>query len=118
MVSERVLRERLGDEGVRAIIDCVEQRAESWRSEVIDECFDRFDATLQKRLAEMETRFATRLADTEARLSDRISATRVEFLDRLADLRVEVLRWTFGFWVGQAIVISGAIAVLFQLFGR
>ena len=82
---------------------------------MIDACFDRFDATLQKRLTEMDTRFANRLAETEARLSERITANRVEFLDRLGDLRTELLRWTFGFWVGQAVVISGAIAVLFQL---
>lgn len=85
---------------------------------MIDQCFDRFDATLQKRLVEMEGRVAGRLAETEARLANRISATRVEFLDRLADLRVEVLRWTFGFWVGQAVVITGAIAAVLQFVDR
>lgn len=115
MKADFVLRARLGEDGVRALTDYVEQQGETWRSDVIDACFDRFDATLQKRLTEMDTRFANRLAETEARLSERITANRVEFLDRLGDLRTELLRWTFGFWVGQAVVISGAIAVLFQL---
>ena len=107
MKTDCVLRERLGDHGLRALTDYVEERGEDWRTEVVDACVDRFDVTLQKRLSE-----------TESRLSERISATRVEFLDRLGDLRVELLRWTFAFWVGQAIVIAGAIAVLFQSANR
>ena len=103
MKLELVLRDRLGEHGVRALEDYIDERGETWRSDVIDACFDRFDTTLQKRLAE-----------TEGRLSERISATRVEFLERLGDMRVELVRWTFAFWVGQAIVIAGAIAVLFQ----
>jgi hypothetical protein len=125
MKSDFVLRARLGEDGVRALTDYVEQHGETWRSDVVDACFDRFDATLQKRfaemdtrLADMDTRFATRLGETEARLSERITANRVEFLERLADLRAELLRWTFGFWAGQAVVISGAIAVLFQVVSR
>lgn len=115
MKPDFVLRARLGEDGVRALADYVEQHGETWRPDVIDACFDRFDATLQKRFTEMDARLANRLAETEARLSERITANRVEFLERLGDLRAELLRWTFGFWVGQAVVISGAIAVLFQL---
>jgi hypothetical protein len=118
MKSDFVLRARLGEDGVRALAAHLEEQGETWRSDVIDACFDRFDVTLQKRFAEMDTRFANRLAETESRLSERITANRVEFLDRLGDLRAELLRWTFGFWVGQAVVISGAIAVLVQLLAR
>ena len=118
MNSDFVLRARLGEDGVRALTNYLEQQGETWRSDVVDACFDRFDVTLQKRFTEMDTRLANRLAETEARLADRITANRVEFLERLGDLRAELLRWTFGFWVGQAVVISGAIAVLFQLVAR
>jgi hypothetical protein len=104
MKTDFVLRERLGEHGVRALEDYVEETGETWRSDVIDACFDRFDATLQRRLAE-----------TESRLSERITDSRVEFVERLAQMRVEILRWTFGFWVGQAVVVSSAIAVIFQL---
>lgn len=107
MKLELVLRDRLGEHGVRALTEYVDERGEVWRSDVIDTCFDRFDTTLQKRLAE-----------TELRLAQRIGATRVEFLDRLGDMRVELVRWTFAFWVGQAIVIAGAIAVLLQFVDR
>ena len=115
MKVDFVLRERLGEPGVRALSDHIEKRGETWRSDVIDACVNRFDATLERRLAEMEGRLAARLVTTEEKLSERLAAGRVEFLEKLGDLRVEVLRWTFGFWVGQAVVITGAIAVLFQL---
>lgn len=111
MKMDFVLRERMGEQGVRALADYVEDRGQTWRADVLNECFDRFDTTLQKRLTEMEVRL-------DARLSERIAATKVEFLDRVGDMRVELVRWTFGFWVGQAVVISGALAVLFQLLGR
>ena len=107
MKLELVLRDRLREHGVRALTDHVEQQGEAWRSAVIEECIDRFDAKLQKRLAE-----------TEARLSERIISTRVELLKKIGDMRVEVLRWTLGFWVGQAIVISGAVFVLLELVNR
>jgi hypothetical protein len=102
------LRERLGDDGVQALDEYVEQRADAWRTDVVNACSERFDARLQNYAAKSE------VVDGFAKVIDRLADTKIELADRLAQMRVELLRWSFAFWVGQLLVIAALIGVLLR----
>ena len=56
--------------------------------------FARFDAKLEQRLAEVESRL------------------RLEFRTELQQVRTELVRWMFGFWVSTLIGIAGLLIAL------
>ena len=104
-----VLRERLGEDGVRALDDYVEQRAEVWRSDMVNICSDRLDTRLQNYAGKND------VLDGFSKVLDKLAETKIELADRLSNMRVEIVRWSFAFWLGQIAVIMGAIFMMFRL---
>lgn len=104
-----VLRERLGEDGVRALDEYVEQRAEVWRSDVVNTCSERLDTRLQNYAGKND------VIDGFSKVLDKLAETKIELADRLSNMRVEIVRWSFAFWLGQIVVIMGAIFMMFRL---
>ena len=89
------LRDRLGEEGARALSDYVEQHADTWRTDVVNTCIDRIDG---------------RLHDYARR--DDVAVGFEKIVNKLADLRVELVRWSFAFWLGQIVAFAAILRVL------
>lgn len=100
------LRDRLGEDGARALSEFVEQHSEGWRTEVVNTCTEKLDGRLQDyaRRSEVSQGFE-RMANTLADL-------KVELSDKLASMRVEILRWSFLFWIGQVAALFAAMTML------
>ncbi|MGH7545547.1 MAG: LA_3696 family protein [Gemmatimonadota bacterium] len=79
------LRDRLGPEATKALVELISGTETEIRADVIQ-------------LA--EERFARRLAEAIAALETRLT-------ERMAALERRVLRWTFAFWVVQLGVLLG-----------
>ncbi|MGH7545781.1 MAG: LA_3696 family protein [Gemmatimonadota bacterium] len=77
------LRERLGAEGTRALVDLFNQAARETRDDVVVVAEERF----ARRVAEAETRF-------EARLGQEVGVLRRE----VAAAETRLIRWSFVFW--------------------
>lgn len=105
------LRDRLGEDGARALSEYVEQHAELWRADVVSSCSERIDARLHNYAGKSE------VLDGFNKVIDRLADTKIELADRMSAMRVELLRWSFAFWLGQIAVITGLMALMFQLFG-
>ena len=101
-----VLRERLGEDGVRALDDYVEQRAEVWRSDVVNICSERLDTRLQNYAGKND------VLDGFNKVIDKLAETKIELADRMSNIRVELVRWSFAFWLGQILVIAAILRVL------
>ena len=93
----------LGEDGVRALDEYVEQRAEVWRTDVVNTCTERFDTRLQNYAGKND------VLDGFNKVIDKLADTKIELADRLSNMRVELLRWSFAFWLGQILVIAAIL---------
>lgn len=108
VVVGAVLRERLGEDGVRALDEYVERRNEVWRTDVVKTCTERFDARLQNYAGKDD------VLDGFNKVIDRLADTKIDLGDRLSNMRVELLRWSFAFWLGQILAIAAILGVLIR----
>ena len=103
----------------RALSEYVEQQAELWRTDVVNSCTERIDTRLQyakkSEVLDGFSKVLDKIADTKLELADRLSSTKIELGNRMSDMRVEWLRWSFAFWLGQVVVIMGAMFMMFRL---
>lgn len=95
------LRVRLGEEASHDLTDYVAEQREAWRRDLMTICTERVDVHLE--------RFA--LKDD---LVNGLAAIRKE----MADLRVELLRWSFAFWIGQAVTMAGLMLLFVRMLDR
>ena len=97
-----VLKEKVGEDGVNALLEVIEGERERTRDHLF-------------RL--LEERFARRLAEEIGKLRsemhDEIGKVRAEMHSMKADL----IKWMFVFWVSQTLVIIGVIFALMRFLG-
>lgn len=101
-----VLRDRLGEDGARALSEFVEQHSEAWRAEVVDTCSDRLNGRLHDYAKRSE------VGEGFERMVNMLADVKVELSDKLAGMRVEILRWSFLFWIGQVAALFAAMTML------
>ena len=95
------LRHRLGDAGSVALADVLDER----------------DRALTNIVTE---RFEHRLTEECGKLRAEMSILRAElradFRVGLADVRADFIKWSFIFWIGQAVTVVGTVAGLLVAF--
>jgi hypothetical protein len=99
----RKFYEKLGEEVTNEFVDLLNAVDQSYRSEfreLFEAHFSRFEARLAQQTAELRAETDTKLAQL-----------RVE----IAESRASLIRWMFGFWVGQVGVTVGLIIAAHQL---
>ena len=115
--------EKLGDDIANELVEWFNAVDATYRAdlrELNERNFDRFDARLEQRLAELS-------ADLRTEVSSRIAELRTEVTSRFAELRSEMqvgfkqvdvtaaqretrlIRWLFTFWIAQAAATVGLI---------
>ena len=106
VVVGMALRERLGEDGVRALDEYVEHRSEVWRTDVVNSCAERLDTRLQHYAGKHD------VFDGFNKVVDKLADTKIELAERLSNMRVELLRWSFAFWLGQILAVAAILQVL------
>ncbi len=137
----KVLREKLGDEGVEALIALLNEAAHHERDNLLGILAERFERRvteegkrLEVQMAELEKRLEVQMAEVEKRLDHRITGE-VLRLEKRLDHRIteevsrlekqitevkvalseryaSLVRWMFIFWAGQIGVIVALFALL------
>jgi hypothetical protein len=95
-----VVRDRLGDDGVGALLAAQRE----WKEEVLITATDRYE----RRLVEE----AGRLRDDVRSLSSELLAAEARLRGEMAGARVDVLKWSFAFWLGQIVSVGGLLALM------
>ncbi len=131
----KVLREKLGDEGVEALIALLNEAAHHERDNllgILEERFERrvmeegkrlevligeTEKQLDRRITEEVARLEVLIGETERRLDRRITEEvarlEVKLSTQMAGMRADLIRWMFIFWVGQ---LGTLLAILFAFF--
>jgi hypothetical protein len=94
----RVLREKLGDDGVDALVEIINKSGEGVKEDVVS-------------LA--EEKFERRLSEEIAKVRGEIAGVRTELKIEISRVRANIVQWMFIFWVGQ---IGALIGILFAFF--
>ena len=74
--------------------------------------FARFDAKLERRLAELRAELRQEIAQLRAEWRGEVASLRLDFRTELQQVRTELIRWMFGFWVSTLIGIAGLLIAL------
>ena len=96
------LREKLGEDGVNALLEVIEEERERTR----DNLFQLLEERFARRLAE-------EIGKLRSEMYDEIGKLRAEMHSMKADL----IKWMFVFWVSQTLVIIGVIFALMRFLG-
>ncbi len=123
----KVLREKLGEEGVEVLVAPLNEAAHHERNNLLGILEERFErhvteegnridrriteevAKLEQQITEVEAKLDRRITEVEARLGERITEVEARLGERMAGMRADLIRWMFLFWVGQ---IGMLVAIL------
>ncbi|AOQ23069.1 hypothetical protein MTAT_26280 [Moorella thermoacetica] len=92
-----VLREKLGDDGAKELVDLINASSKNARENAEEIGTERLER---------------RIAETEAKLQKEISGTEMRLQKEIAYTRADIIKWMFIFWVGQAAVVYGLIKAM------
>lgn len=120
MEVERVapaLRERLGVQGTAGLVSLLEAAQQDWTADVTTAA-ERFE----RRLTDETAGLRVALAHTEGILRQEIAGLRTEMHNFGAALRqehfagrFELLKWSFAFWIGQVIAVTGIVGLMLRV---
>ena len=80
--------------------------------EVADLYFARFEARLEKGLAEVRSEVDKGLSEVRSEMDKGFSKVRSEMDVRLADQRADLIKWMFLFWIGTLVPLAGLMIAL------
>ncbi|OGH60501.1 MAG: hypothetical protein A3G34_16385 [Candidatus Lindowbacteria bacterium RIFCSPLOWO2_12_FULL_62_27] len=111
MTVPRVLREKMGDDGVEGLVEFVARTNGALRSEIVSLVDDKFARRLSEEIGKLRVEMHDELGKLRAEffgaLHSEIGKLRAEMHDELGKLRAEIIKWMFLFWLGQAAVVLG-----------
>lgn len=107
----RKFYETFGDDIANELVEWFNQVDATYRGDLreLNELnFQRFDAKLEQRIAEVRAELREVTAGLEARLESKIDTG-------LANQRAELLKWMFVFWAGTVFPLAGLVIALNRL---
>jgi hypothetical protein len=106
--------ERLGEEVANELVDWFNAVDATYRNDLreLNELnFQRFDAKVEQRFADLRAEIERRLAELRIETSADLAALR----RAIADQRADLIRWMFGFWIATLVPLAGLMVGLFTL---
>ena len=108
------LQEKLGEEGVDALIELFNQSQSEQKNNILEFVEEKFERRLaeevkilDQRLTETKADLSSKISETEARLDGKIDT-------KLSETKAELIKWMSRFWVGQVGVITGILFAFFK----
>ena len=106
----RVLREKLGEEGVDSLIDLLNKVSDRTRDNVLTFVEEKFEHRLSDEVAKINQRITDEVAKINQRITDEVTGLHNE----IHRTRADIIKWMFIFWVGQIGVIMGLLFAFFK----
>ena len=115
------LKPKLGEEETRVLLEFVEASVE--RKAATKEDVQRTESALRGDLQRTETALKEDLRRTETALKEDLQQTETALRNEIhrLDLKIEavkadLIKWAFGFWIGNVAVLSGIMFALLRAF--
>ncbi|MEO0271266.1 MAG: hypothetical protein ABIN23_05200 [candidate division WOR-3 bacterium] len=116
----KVLREKLGEDGVDALIELLNASNEKLKIDLIELQAEKYERRLTEEInklraediARLDKRITEETARLDKRITEEISKLRVEFNEKISKTYANIIKWMFIFWVGQI----GVMTIIFFTF--
>ena len=105
------LQARLGPEATGGLLQLLDRSHRQEREDVITACTERFE----RRLVEEVSGLRIQIAHVESTLRQDMAAMGATLRQEMAAGRVEFIKWSFLFWVGQVLAVTGFLTVMLRL---
>jgi hypothetical protein len=92
----------------------LEQRVGELRAE-LGATQTRFDARLDRRLAESDARWEKRLAESDAKWDKRMAELDATWEHQIGKLKNSLILWMFGFWTATTFIMLGTTIAILKL---
>lgn len=112
--AARALKAVLGDEAMGGLQTFVDDSGRKWKDDVLALAAERFDRRLGEEIGALRLDMAKELASVRIEMAKEFAALRVE----LAAKQVSLVKWSFLFWVGQLVAMTGIMALLLRAIGE
>ncbi len=109
-VVVRALREKLGDEAMGGLQTFVDDAGRRWKEDVLVLAAERFERRLGEEIGALRLDIAKEFASVRVEMAKEFAAMRVE----LAAKQVNLVKWSFLFWVGQLVAMTGIMTLLLR----
>ncbi|MEO0297338.1 MAG: hypothetical protein ABIN23_07835 [candidate division WOR-3 bacterium] len=106
----KVLREKLGDDGVDALLELIENAIKRVKEDIIEIQTEKYERRITDEVSKLDKRITDEISKLRVEMREEISNLRVEFNERISKTYGNLIKWMFIFWVGQIGVIT---AILF-----
>lgn len=103
------MREDMDSQHFATVADVERTRAD------LIERMGQLEARLVDRLGQLEVRLVERIERTRSELIERIEQTRTELIERMEQNESRTLRWIAGLFVGQTLVLLGAVLGMIEV---
>ncbi|MBO8132133.1 MAG: hypothetical protein H0Z29_11620 [Candidatus Marinimicrobia bacterium] len=139
---KKPLREKLGDDGIEALVELINEAQKETKNNVIQFVEEKFEKRLSEELAKVRVELTGRIEGVRTELKSEIESLRSEMKSEIENLRSEMkseieglrtnderiktelieriekkhsdtVKWMFIFWVGQ---IGAILGILFAFF--
>ena len=108
------LKPKLGEEEARALLEFVEASVE--RKAATKEDLFRTETALKEDLLRTEGALKEDLRRTERALKEDLQRTEMALREEIQRTRADLIKWTFGFWIGNVAVLSGIMFAIIRAF--
>ncbi|MEW6620298.1 MAG: hypothetical protein AB1422_13355 [bacterium] len=130
----RVLREKLGEDGVDSLVELFNKSEERIKEDVITLSAEKFARRLSEEIsgvrsdiAIMEGKLEARISGVRAEMKEEVTSLRAEMKEEVTSLRAEmkeetskirvemaqfkseIIKWMFLFWIGQIACMAGIV---------
>ena len=114
----RKFYEKFGDDIANELVDWFNMVDATYRGELreLNELnYERFDAKLEQRIAELDAKLERRIAELRAEMQVGFATLGSNVDSKLAQLETRLTRRMFGFWIAQAATTAGLVFAVVKL---
>jgi hypothetical protein len=117
----RVLRDKLSDEGVEALVELLNQAEEKARDVIVKFSEEKYERRLVEVASALRVSLEDKIASVKSDLEGKIANLEVKIANvksdlevKIANARADIIRWMFIFWVGQIGALLGILLAFFK----
>ncbi len=117
----KILREKLGEEGVQELIDLINSSQQQQKEDILTFVEEKFERRLSEEISklrvdmvEMNQQLRTEMVEMNQQLRGEMVEQMAKLRTEISQTRAELIKWMFIFWVGQVGMILGILLAFFK----
>jgi len=119
------LRERLGDKGVKELVDLLNEVEEKSRDRSIEVVESRFEkrlieesfsirSELKEEIGQVRNELKEEIAQVRSEFKSEITQVRSDLENKINEVKLSLIKWMIGFFIGQTALLLSVLAIFLK----